>query len=454
MSLGSTVTVPRRLWKALIGSVARRRPVAPDLPSFDLEVVSRSVVDGLQQRLGNADLALLLPDPQDGTFRVWASRGYGGAALSLVRFACNSPLVDHFSASPVDADYDRLKTTPWFKSLSKEETESLDTLKRGSFRPLSIEARLVGLLVLGRSRSRASGPSVPTRDELGRIALVIDEVLLHHRLKEAHRAVASGGPRTTQGEEVRRLEQNARNVGHDLSNILASILSHAQLLEDQEWSREVRRRGAAIRQSVLDGAESTRGLWDLSARQEISEAFSVEVNEIVTTTLHTMEPQWRLGYISHPSVIGRRFYARLEAEDAPLSAMEGPPPRLLVTLNDSMAVSGGPTDLRRALSNILFNAVDALPSQGGHIDITSRRDGRWAVIGVRDNGAGMSRETLKRIFEPFFTTKGTGGNGFGLNICQEIVTRHGGRLEVESGEGTGSTFTVVLPMADSPEPGG
>ena len=110
---------------------------------------------------------------------------------------------------------------------------------------------------------------------------------------------------------------------------------------------------------------------------------------------------------------------------------------------------GSPTELRRVLTNILTNAVESLPQQNGRIDITSGRDRCHAVIKVSDNGAGISHELRGRIFEPYFTTKARRGRGLGLSICQSIVSSHGGILEVESKEGCGSTFTILLPQAES-----
>jgi signal transduction histidine kinase len=105
--------------------------------------------------------------------------------------------------------------------------------------------------------------------------------------------------------------------------------------------------------------------------------------------------------------------------------------------------------LRQILVNLITNAADAVPADGGHIRIeASARDGRVAIA-VVDDGVGIAAEDAARIFEPFYTTKGRGkGTGLGLAICRELATALGGRITVDSSPGHGSTFTVTLPRSE------
>jgi PAS domain S-box-containing protein len=105
-----------------------------------------------------------------------------------------------------------------------------------------------------------------------------------------------------------------------------------------------------------------------------------------------------------------------------------------------------PTQLNQVFMNLLVNAVQAI-EQRGVIRVTSVREEEEAVVRISDTGPGMSPETLSRIFTPFFTTKPPGqGTGLGLTICYAIISRHKGRIEVQSELGKGTTFTVRLPM--------
>ena len=107
-------------------------------------------------------------------------------------------------------------------------------------------------------------------------------------------------------------------------------------------------------------------------------------------------------------------------------------------------VVGSARMLEEMLMNLVINAKDAMPD-GGDLTVTSRQEGEHVRVDVADTGMGMSPEVKRRIFEAFFTTKGKHGSGLGLNICRQIIMDHGGQLQMESQEGKGSVFTVLLP---------
>lgn len=134
------------------------------------------------------------------------------------------------------------------------------------------------------------------------------------------------------------------------------------------------------------------------------------------------------------------------------------------------AVQGDRAQLQQVLMNLVVNAAEALPEEGGIITLTSRpveadeqllqyfvrdadvRPGPFVEVTVRDNGSGMDSQTLSRIFDPFFTTKAS-GSGLGLSTTVGIVRSHGGAIRVESEPGRGTTFLVLLPAADAAGPG-
>jgi signal transduction histidine kinase len=103
--------------------------------------------------------------------------------------------------------------------------------------------------------------------------------------------------------------------------------------------------------------------------------------------------------------------------------------------------------VNQVVLNLLTNAAQAIEGEAGLIRITTRREDEGVAIEVADNGKGIPAAALRRIFDPFFTTKEVGkGTGLGLSIAYKIVTQHGGRIEVQSREGAGATFRVVLPL--------
>src|SRR5262249_39267987 len=104
-----------------------------------------------------------------------------------------------------------------------------------------------------------------------------------------------------------------------------------------------------------------------------------------------------------------------------------------------------PSMFRRALLNLVQNALAAMP-QGGTLILQGQRTASAGHLRVQDTGSGIAAATLAQIFEPLYTPR-PGGTGLGLYLVQEIVTAHGGQITVESVEGQGTTFTITLPVA-------
>jgi len=113
-----------------------------------------------------------------------------------------------------------------------------------------------------------------------------------------------------------------------------------------------------------------------------------------------------------------------------------------------VVLSGVRGQIRQVLTNLVSNAIDASPV-GGAVSIEVLREGGTTGFAVHDNGGGIPEVVQSQLFQPFFSTKGDLGNGLGLYISREIVERHGGRVEVESAPGRGTTMRVLLPV----EPG-
>jgi CheY-like chemotaxis protein/anti-sigma regulatory factor (Ser/Thr protein kinase) len=115
-------------------------------------------------------------------------------------------------------------------------------------------------------------------------------------------------------------------------------------------------------------------------------------------------------------------------------------------LADEVLASGIAAEIREVLTNILLNAVQAMPN-GGKIFVSTRRANGYASIDVRDTGTGMTDDVRKRIFDPFFTTKGVEGTGLGMSVAYGIVKRHNGQITIESIPDEGTTISISLPAA-------
>jgi signal transduction histidine kinase len=135
--------------------------------------------------------------------------------------------------------------------------------------------------------------------------------------------------------------------------------------------------------------------------------------------------------------VGRLFQAQFQAKGREAIHCEMQLDRRLEP------IAADPELLHRALSNLVLNAMDAMP-KGGTLTLRTRNDDGKAVIEVSDTGSGLTREECERIFTPYYTSK-QHGTGLGLAIVQSVVSDHGGRISVQSEPGKGTTFVIELP---------
>ena len=120
---------------------------------------------------------------------------------------------------------------------------------------------------------------------------------------------------------------------------------------------------------------------------------------------------------------------------------------------DLPAVTGDPLELQQAFLNVLMNAVDACVMGEGVVTVYGRLGGEGVAVSVADNGCGMEPEELARCMDLFFTTKDVGeGTGLGLAVANNIVANHGGRLDIASERGRGTTVTLSFPLATAKVP--
>jgi two-component system NtrC family sensor kinase len=242
---------------------------------------------------------------------------------------------------------------------------------------------------------------------------------------EANRAVA-------RAEKLAAVGRLAAGVVHEINNPLATISACAEALESRlkegafDASPEVkdlRDYLSLIRSEAFRCKSITNGLLDFS-RTRAGEHLPVQINEVINSAARLITHQQRGQYIE----------IRIEVSD------------------DVSPVSGDEGQLQQAVIALATNAIDAMP-EGGRLTLRGRKENGHVLIEVSDTGIGIAPENMTKIFDPFFTTKEIGrGTGLGLAVCYGIVAEHGGRLEVQSAVGAGTTFTISLPAAN-PEDG-
>jgi len=249
----------------------------------------------------------------------------------------------------------------------------------------------------------------------------------HRQLEDAHRSLGALHAKMVQQEKLSSLGLMAAGIAHEINNPMACVTSQvlelARELEHPDVPARLRSCAAEVLPDALEGIERVNAIvGDLRrfARSEPGPSSHYDLNDQVRTALR----------IASAAVRGR--VVRVELAELPLAV-------------------GRPQQITQVLVNLLVNAGQAT-RHGDEVAITSRREGEELVVVVSDTGCGMTREALSMLFQPFHTTKPPGeGTGLGLSIVRGLVAGHGGRIEADSRPGSGSTFTVRLPVL-APEP--
>lgn len=234
--------------------------------------------------------------------------------------------------------------------------------------------------------------------------------------------------RETLLEEQLRVSQRLESLGllaggiaHDFNNLLQVIMANVALEQVQraEDGEEPSTHLADVNEAAQRAQRLTRQLLTFASQQPIRSE-RVDLNELVEGTL---------------GIVGRWFPAHTSYTFSPAA--------------EPAWVEADSSQLEQVVLNLAVNARDAMP-EGGRLTVSVHRlDGNW-VLSFSDTGVGMSAAHRHRIFEPFFTTKGKEhGTGLGLSVVYGIVRRHKGTIKVQSVEGEGTTFTIVLPCADA-----
>ncbi|MCS6802993.1 MAG: ATP-binding protein [Chloroflexota bacterium] len=275
----------------------------------------------------------------------------------------------------------------------------------------------------GERRGWVSVSSTPLRDGEGRVVGILSVQREVTALYEAARL-------RLRNEALRALEHLAAGVAHDLNNALALILGSSEIAYNEvrgETPRlaDLEETILAIRQAALDAANMTRRLADFARERPTAELSAVDLAELLREVASVTRPRW----LNDARRRGITIALEVHTETLP-------------------PVAADPSELRDALINLIFNAVDALPT-GGRIVLSAARDGNVAVIRVVDTGVGMTEAVRQRIFEPYFTTKGERGSGLGMTMVYAVVKRHRGEIAVESELGRGTTVTIRLPFSAS-----
>lgn len=299
--------------------------------------------------------------------------------------------------------------------------------------PMVVEGNLVGVLFAGRKEPHAflSDEATFVRSVAEHLALAWRHAKLFESLELAYQDLKQTQAAMMQQERLRALGQMASGIAHDINNALSPVSLYASVMVRDPTLPEKHRRAAEVILKAVESASETlrrlKGFYrTVPAAAELE---PLDIANLITQVVELTRPRWsalpqQQGVVVHVET-------QVEPNLPPFPAVE--------------------SELRDALTNLLLNAVDALP-QGGTITIRAfavgtGKAGSQLILEVKDNGVGMDEETRIHALEPFFTTKES-GTGMGLATVYGVVQRHDGTVEIESAPGKGTTVRLLLPWRE------
>ncbi len=302
--------------------------------------------------------------------------------------------------------------------------------------PLIAERSFFGVLIAARHDIAGfSSPDCEFLKQLSEhVALASRQAELNSALQMAYDDLRRSQQTTMQQERLRALGQIASGIAHDINNAISPVSLYTESLLEREPNLSERARSylTTIQRAIADVASTVARMREFYRQREPQLSLSrVDLNQTVQQALQLTHARWS----DLPQQKG--IMVEVQTDLAPLPA-------------EVMVAEG---ELRDALTNLIFNAVDAMP-EGGKLTIRTRKimptspdEDERVHIEISDTGIGMDEATQRRCLEPFFTTKGERGSGLGLAMVYGMISRHSAELQLESTPGQGSTFRLIFAAA-------
>jgi PAS domain S-box-containing protein len=319
-------------------------------------------------------------------------------------------------------------------------------LARGGLRslvvaPLLVESHVFGVLVAARREphSFSSGECEFLRQLSEHVGLAAHQAQLYDALQQAYDDLRQTQQAVMQQERLRSLGQMASGIAHDINNAISPVALYTESLLTNEPNLSARTREylETIQRAIDDVAATVSRMREFYRQREPQFTLvAVSLNELVQQVINFTRARWS------DMQQRRGIVIQMQTELAP----------------DLPVVMGIEGEIREALTNLIFNAVDAMP-EGGTLTLRTRvAEGapeskgvsapRLVHLEVADSGSGMDEETRRRCLEPFFTTKGERGTGLGLAMVYGVAQRHSADIEIESAPGQGTTVRLSFRLPD------
>jgi signal transduction histidine kinase len=296
--------------------------------------------------------------------------------------------------------------------------------------PLLIESNVFGMLIASRRDADAftSGDCEFLRQVSEHVALATQQAELYGALQRAYDDLRQSQQTALQQERLRALGQMASGIAHDINNAISPVALYTESLLEREPNLSERTRSylVTIQRAIEDVAETVARMREF---------------------YRPREPQIVLGHI-HINRAVRQIIELTRARWSDVAQQRGIMIELRTELADDLPeLIGAENEVRDALTNLIFNAVDAMPN-GGILTLRTCLMGSQRVcLEVSDTGLGMDEETRRRCLEPFYTTKGERGTGLGLAMVYGMIQRHSAELKIDSELGKGTTMRLIFTLS-------
>ena len=296
--------------------------------------------------------------------------------------------------------------------------------------PLMVDGELYGVLVVARipTNSFSSGECEFLTHLTEHVAQAAQHAQLHNALQSAYDDLRETQAGIMQQERLRALGQMASGVAHDINNAISPVSLYTESLLAREKGLSAPGRGQleVIQRAISDVAQTVARMREFYRPRESQMPLArVQINDLVHQVVELTHVRWS----DMPQQRGVTIALKLELET-----------KLPI-------VMGADSEIREALTNLVFNAVDAMPD-GGTLTLCTRTDEAGLVlVEVADSGVGMDEDARRRCLEPFFSTKGERGTGLGLPMVYGMVQRHNADIAIDSEVGKGTTIRLSFPAA-------
>ncbi len=307
--------------------------------------------------------------------------------------------------------------------------------------PLLVESAVFGVLVAARreTSSFSSGDCEFLQQVSEHVALAANQAQLYSALQRAYDDLRQTQKARTQQERLLALGQMASGIAHDINNAISPVVIYTESLLEREsgLSPEGRRNLETIQRAIDDVAQTVARMREFYRERDQQRPMRrIDLNALVLQVVQLTRARWS-------------DMAQSRGSDIDVSTE---------LQNDLPMIEGVENELRDAITNLVFNAVDAMPEGGTLLLRTGTyakgsgsedsADPRRVKLEVIDSGVGMDESTRRKCLEPFFTTKGARGSGLGLATTYGTIQRHGGDIEIESAAGEGTKIRLEFPWPE------